>query len=374
MTLNEKTIDDYLSSIYYDAKNPSSFGSIKSLHDSSKIKFPGIPKERISEWLSKQYTYTLHRNARRNFIRNKIYVSHIDEQWEADLVDMQEYSKQNNGYKYILTVIDVLSKFLWAIPLKSKTSGSIVSAFKLIINDRKPLKLKTDQGLEFNNLQFKNLCLENNIRYFTSRDKKIKCSIVERVNRTLKEKMFRYFTAKGTRKYIDVLQNLVYAYNNRWHRSIKLKPSEVTEDNEKFAYQNLYGPKTLKNIFMHQNSGKQLQIPIGSTVRRTYELTPFDKAYYPNWTDKTYEITKIIKKPQKSQYILKDYKNNSLKRRFYPEEIQRISPNTEYRVEKVLRKRKINGKLEFLVKWMGYPSSDNSWISGKDLISLKKNK
>jgi hypothetical protein len=112
--------------------------------------------------------------------------------------------------------------------------------------------------------------------------------------------------------------------------------------------------------------------PIGSTVRRKYELTLSDKAYYTNWTNRTYEITKVIKKLQKFKYILKDYENNDLKSRFYPEEIQKITPDREYCVENVLRKRNINGKLEFLVKWIGYPQSDSSWISGKNIIEEKQ--
>lgn len=364
-------INKYLRSIYYNPTHPSSFGSINNLHKTTKLKFPGIPKEFISDWLKEQYTYTLHKNSRKRFLRNRIYVSQVDEQWEADLVDMQEFSTKNNGFKYILTVIDILSKYLWAIPIKSKNSKNIVLAFDNIFKTRKPLKIKTDKGREFENNEFKNLCVKNNINFFTSQDKKIKCSIVERVNRTLKNKMFKYFTANGTRKYIDVLQNLVNSYNNKVHRSIKLKPSEVNKSNEIVAYNNLYGSEKLKTKLLN-NTLKSKSLPIDATVRLNYELGPFDKSYYPNWTDQTYKVSKSIARPQKFQYEIKDYNGNKLNQKFYLDELQKVSPNTEYRIEKIIRKKKFRGKLEFLVKWMGYSSSFNSWISGKQLILLRK--
>lgn len=370
---NNENVENYLKKIYYDTKHPSSYGSIDSLYKFAKFKYPNLTKKKILEFLSEQYTYTLHRNARKNFVRNKIYVTHIDEQWEADIVDMQEFSRQNNNFKFILTVIDVLSKYLWAIPLKNKSALSVTSAVKKIFVERKPLKIRTDRGKEFDNILFKNLCRKNNIIFFTSKDKKIKCSIVERVNRTLKAKMFRYFTANGTRKYIDILQNLVDSYNNKIHRSIKMKPSEVNESSEYIAYENLYGKNKLRNIYFKLNK-KKLHYPIGSSVRRIYDLSDLDKKYYPNWTDNTFKVVKVLKKPQKPQYIIQDYDKNELKRRFYEEELQKISPNTEYRIEKIIRKRKVGNKIEFLVKWIGYPSKYNSWISGKSLTSMTKRK
>ncbi len=171
----------------------------------------------------------------------------VTENWKADVIYTQEYWRQNRGFKYILTVIDILSKYLWAVPLKSKSANDIVFAFKLIFKDRKPLKLHIDQGLEFDNIQFKKLCKDRNIIIFISKDKKIKYSTIERVNRTLKEKMFRCFTANGTRKYIDVLEKWVYSYNKRYHRSIKMKPIEVNESNERIAYGNLYGTNKLNS-------------------------------------------------------------------------------------------------------------------------------
>ena len=325
-------IEEDLKSTYYSPDNPASFGGIEQIYKNLKDKYPNLKRKMIKDWLEKQYTYTLHKNARKNFKRNRIYVSYVDENWEADICDMQEFAKENNGFKYILTVIDVLSKYLFAKVLKTKSAPDVVSAFKTIFSERKPVNLRTDRGLEFENSTFKKFCSTKNVRHFTSQDKKIKCSIVERVNRTLKEKMFRYFTSKGTRKYIDILDDLVSSYNNKIHRSIKMKPIDVNESTEQIAYRNLYSNKTLRNIYL-KNKSKIFHLPVGTTVRKNYELTPFDKSYYPLWTDQTFKVSKVFTRPFKPQYIIENFSGGKLKRKFYKEEIQKISPETEYRIE-----------------------------------------
>lgn len=368
-------MNNLLTSIYFNPKHSSSFGSVDSLYKIVKLKFPQITRKYVTDWLSQQYTYTLHRPLRKHFSRNRIYVSYIDENWEADLVDMQEFSRKNNGFKYILTVIDVLSKYLWVEPLKTKSAKNVVSAFKKIFNTsgRKPTKIRTDRGLEFENSEFKTLCKNNNIRFFTSQDKRIKCSIVERVNRTLKGRMFKYFTAYGTRKYIDVLDDLVEAYNNKIHRSIKMKPIDVTAITEYIAYNNLYKNDKLKQL-NKPTDGISKQLTTGATVRKTYELNSFDKGYYPNWTDQNYKIVETIHKNQKPLYVIENFRGDREKRRFYPEELQKIHTNTEYRIEKIIRKRKTGNITQFLVKWIGYPDSENSWIPAKDILRLKNRK
>jgi len=133
---------------YYDPKDPGSFGGVQSL--SKLADQPG------KEWLSGQETYTLHRPVRRNFQRRRIIVSGIDDQWQADLIDLTKLKKFNNGHTFVLIVIDVFSKFAWAEPLKNKTSKSVLKAFAKIVNrsGRKPLFLYTDRGLEFTNKLF----------------------------------------------------------------------------------------------------------------------------------------------------------------------------------------------------------------------------
>ena len=137
---------------------------------------------------------------------------------------MQSMQKFNDGYRYLLVCIDVFSKYAWVVPLKNKTGPSLVEAFKIILSSgRKPEKIMTDQGTEFLNRHFQALMKEEDIELYNTFNE-TKASIVEWLIRTLKTKMWRYFTAKKTMRYIDIFLDLVYSYNHSVHRSIKTKP------------------------------------------------------------------------------------------------------------------------------------------------------
>ena len=101
----------------------------------------------ISNWLMSQDAYILHKPARRNFKRNRVIVGGIDEEWQMDLADMQSLKQYNDGYRYLLVCIDVFSKYVWVVPIKSKTGPALVEEFKVILlSGRKPEKIMTDQG------------------------------------------------------------------------------------------------------------------------------------------------------------------------------------------------------------------------------------
>jgi transposase InsO family protein len=179
-----------------------------------------ITRQQVKEWLMKQDTYTLHKPVRRNFRKNRVIVGGIDEQWQMDLAEVQSLQKFNDGYRYPLVCVDVFSKYAWVIPLNNKTGLSLVEAFKLILSTgRKPEKVMTDQGTEFFNKHFQTLMKEKDINLYNTYNE-TKASIVERLIRTLKTRMWRYFTAKKTMRYIDILPDLVLSYNHSVHRSI----------------------------------------------------------------------------------------------------------------------------------------------------------
>ena len=147
-----------------------------------------------------------------------------------------------------LTVVDVLSKFAWVEPIKTKSGENLVKAFeKICKRGRQPEKLHTDKGTEFTNRLFQRFLKDKNILFFTTHND-TKASIVERFNRTLKGKVWKYFTAKNTTKYIDVLQKLMYSYNHSRHRSIGMKPADVNPENESVVWQRLYGDEHRKPI------------------------------------------------------------------------------------------------------------------------------
>ena len=230
-------MDEYLTHVYYNPKRSGGLGGVERLYrDVKKDGKYDISRAQLKKWLMKQDTYTLHKPARRHYKRNRVIVGGIDELWQMDLADMQAIATDNDGYRYLLVCIDVFSKFVWVIPLKTKTGPALVTAFKKILESgRKPQKIQTDQGTEFFNKHFKDLMKEEEIQLY-NRYNETKASVVERVIRTLKTRMWRYFTAKKTMRYIDVLQDLVDSYNKSKHRSIQKKPINVTQKNEREKY------------------------------------------------------------------------------------------------------------------------------------------
>ena len=202
---------EYLSSVYYDPKRPRGFGGVHRLYDDVKKegKF-AISRKKFSERLMKQADKPM----RRHFKRNRVIVGGIDQQWQMDLADMQSMQKFSDGYRYLLVCIDVFSKYAWVVPLKNKTGPTLGEAFKVILSSgRKPEKIMTDQRTECLNKHFRALMKEEDIELYNTYNE-TKASIVERLIRTLKTKIWRYFTAKETMRYMDMLPDLVYSYNH----------------------------------------------------------------------------------------------------------------------------------------------------------------
>ena len=141
---------------------------------------------------------------------------------------MQAFSKYNKGVKYLLTVVDILSKYGWMTPLKNKTGTEVTGALQKVFKERKPEKLWVDKGKEFYNKHVQQL-----VELYSTESEE-KSSVVERWNRTMKEKTFKCFTANSTRKYIDIIDEFVKSYNNTNHSSIKMTPTEASKrQNEK---------------------------------------------------------------------------------------------------------------------------------------------
>ena len=292
----------------------------------------------------------LHKPVTRKFKKRRVYARGVDEIWAADLVDMKAFAKDNEGVKYLLTVLDVFSKYGWIVPLKTKTGVEVANALKKIFKERKPKNLWVDKGKEFYNKDVKSL-----IDIYSTENEE-KASVVERWNRTMKEKMYKYFSANNTRKYIDVLDKMVKSYNETIHSSTKMTPVEASkEKNENKVWLNLYSiPKP----------GKDPKFSVGDKVRITKKKETFEKGYTPRWTEEVFSIDEVLYTDPPT-YKIKDYNDENIQGSFYEPELQKTSQD-KFRIEKVLRKR--GNKV--LVKWMGYPDSFNSWIDAKDVFDV----
>ena len=336
---------------------------------------------------------------RKKFEKRRVLVNGIDKIWAADLVDMQAFSKFNRGIKYLLAVIDVFSKYGWLVPLKDKTGKSVASALKTIFKERQPEKMWVDKGKEFYNKDVKELVelysteneekssvVERWIRtmkermwkYFTdnstnryvdvlpdlvkgynnTRHSSIKISVVERWIRTMKERMWKYFTDNNTNRYVDVLPDLVKGYNNTRHSSIKMTPVEASKKkNELGVWRTLY-PDHLERHNINP------EFSVGDKVRISKKKKTFEKGYTTRWTEKIFTIVEV-KRTSPVTYKIADLNGEEVKGSFYDPELQKTSQQL-FRIEKVIKR----GKKKSLVKWKGYSDDFNSWVDNKDIVNL----
>ncbi|XP_039297940.1 uncharacterized protein LOC120354637 [Nilaparvata lugens] len=174
----------------------------------------------------------LHKPAHRNFPIRKVTVKGLDDLYQADLVEMLPYARQNKGYRYIITIINCLSKFAFAIPIKSKSANDVVKAMQPIFEKHLMKNLQTDDGEECFNTKSQQLVQQYGINHYSTFSNK-KASIVERFNRTLEHLMWTEFTEQGTYRWTDILTSLVAEYNRRVHRTIGMPPADVQKKHEK---------------------------------------------------------------------------------------------------------------------------------------------
>ena len=297
----------------------------------------------------------LHKQIRRNFPTRHVELKGIADLYQADLVEMIPFSKLNRGYKYILTMINCFTKFAFAIPLKTKKSNEIVKALLPILRTNKMKHLQTDKGKEFYNIPVQSLLNNFNVNHYSTFSDK-KATIIERFNRTLKNHMWKWFTANGTYTWVDVLPELITKYNNTVHRTINMRPVDVNINNEK---------KVLSQINKNRVkiNKKPPKFQVGDRVRISKYKKVFAKGYLPNWTNEVFSVYSI-NQTVPITYTLKDDKGNVLKGSFYEQEISKTKYGDVFLIEKILKRK--GDKL--FVKWLGYDKSHNSWVDKKRIV------
>ena len=312
----------------------------------------GVPAACARAQLQGLLSYTLHKPRRRRFPTLPVVVHSMDDKWVADLVEMQPLKKWNRGIRYLLTVVDVLSKVAWVEPLKDKTGQAVAAAFERI------LKRMPDAGKEFYNRTFQALMTRRKIHHFSTYGD-TKSSVVERFNRTLKERMYRYFTARNTYRYVDALPALVQGYNVTKHHSIGMAPRDVTWANQRRVWQRLYGKRLARRVRPKWKAGDR--------VRLQKQHRPFEKGYLPGWTEEVFIIERAVPGPL-ATYKIKEWDGTPVKGTFYEQDVQKVDVPDDalFRVEKVLQRR----RQEVKVRWKGWPKKYDSWIPKRSLASL----
>ena len=230
-----------------------------------------------------------------------------------------------------------------------------------ILNEQIPLMLQSDKGTEYKNAQFQWMIKEYDIRFYTSETDDIKAAIVERFNRTLRTRMYRYFIHSKSFRYVDVFQDLVYSYNHTHHSSIEMEPSMVSPKNEQ---------RIRRKLFHLQPEKIKWKFKVGQQVRISKRRQVFEKGYVAGWSEEIFIVTDRFPTTPVT-YAIKDLADEEIKGRFYELELQLIvKEDNVYDVEKVLKTRRRNGQVEYYVKWKGYPNKFNSWTDSCSVNSV----
>lgn len=354
-------VDSILHRLYTNPESPAGFSGVKQLLKEAKEIDSSIRQSDVERFLENQHTYTLHKPRRLHFERAKTHAAGYMTHMHADLGDFQLLSQENRGYNYLLVAVDVLSRHVFVAPVKQKTPKEMKVAFDQIFKrlPMLPYNLFTDRGTEFDAREMKAYYKKHGIIKHSSQSKGIKASMAERMIRTLKTRLYRYFTENKTKNWTNVIQQIADAVNHSICRTTGMRPVDVNFKNAQQIWEKVYGSRKLRNP-------KKPRYASDDVVRIAKEKGIFTKGYLPTFSDKLYDITKV-KKTHPIEYILKDDEGVRQKGRFYEPEITRVGEETTLRIEKVGRRRTLkDGTKQVYVKFEGYKYP--KWINESELI------
>ena len=346
---------------YTNPAHPIAFSGVNNIYKY----YGGVLKvKEIESLLASVESYTLRREYK-NLKRNPSFSHFKRYQFQADLIDIQKLSRWNDGVEYIFAVIDTFTRKAWVRPCIDKSSVSVLNAFKSILNEAKkpPLTLVTDRGSELTNKKFKEFCKNMKINFFHNFTS-VHAAYVERFNRTFQNLIYKYMSQFETRRYIDNLQNFVASYNNREHRMIEMSPEQAEDEknHEKVAEKMLSYHSTIKS--------EKPKYKINQMVRLALQKGVFHRGYNEQSNFEVFNIYDIKQTLPKPLYLLETYdKKEKLIGGFYAHELTPVNSNI-FKVEKVIKQRKVRGQLQYFVKWKGYDNTHNSWIEAADITDV----
>ena len=349
-------MDEVLKGVYENIGEAGSLSSPKTL---SKVSDATLKKAK--EYLENEPSYTLHRNHR---LRSKQYQQtkaffplHI---MQMDLLTLDAVQRRHNTpYKYILVAISIFSRYAYAIPLRSKRGVEVARAIESILEQDSYRKIQSDRGSEFVNPHVQKVLLKYNTTLYHSHSP-IKAALAERLIRTIRLLISRYCTLKNTSAFIHDLDKIMQIYNHRPHRSLSnSSPRDVHYSENTFD-------AFLKQYSNGNEKKKKKKFNVGDTVRINRTTNIFEKGNYL-WSTELFKVSKILDTIPIT-YRLRDTKDDEILGGFYEYELQKVRNTSEiYQIEKILKSRTRRGKKQLLVRWLGYNSDFDSWVSAEDI-------
>ena len=259
------------------------------------------------------------------FPRRRVIARFPFDVWMADLIvySQRKIKRANQNYSYILILIDCFTKKIWAVPMKFKTSkwtsDALDSVFKTL--DEPPINLVTDRGLEFYNTEVNQVLQTYGINHYSTPTRtKMKASVAERVIRTIKTRLQRYFDHNNTLNWKNVIQQFVENYNNTPHSAHGMAPQAVNNDNRDQVYKKLYPDNTLTTV---------CKLQVKDKVRILREKEHFEKGYTKSWSDQIYVITKVLQSNKVCWYHLSELNGTKVDGIFYYYQLNKVGHNAD---------------------------------------------
>ena len=361
---------NYLASIYFDPANPAAFSGLEKTW--KLIKAEGkVTKKQLYQWLHEQDTYTAYFPLKRKFKRPRTISPRVNSIWGSDVAYMLPFAEHNDGYSYFVVFIDIFSRYAYAEPMKTLRGREMVDVMKTVFEKDRPRSLYTDSGSEYTNKLVQNYLQQQNIKHYTSKNE-TKVAMSERLIKQLKRKLLQYMNEKNTYKWTNILADMVQAYNNSYHRIIKMTPAQAQTADQYTVWANQFysKPKPTREPTRPKQKKDAHKFSVGDRVKLSVLKKPFDREYDEKYTTETFTITNRRQQGDIDTYSVKDEQNEAITGWFYPQELLKVFvPNDKaYKIEKVLKRRKRNGKEEMLVRWRGYSKKFDSWITDVDYL------
>lgn len=361
MQLTKKE-NDKLFDTYYNLSSSGGLASIKKLADVTKIS-----SKKVRHFLHTQRLYTLFKPRIKKFKRQKIILYGSNYTHGMDLLDVSRFAKHNNNIRFLLTVIDMFSRKAFVKPLKNKSGLETAKAIKeLYTTDGNipPRFIWVDRGREFINRDVDEVLETLKIRRYHSFSKH-KVSPVERFNRTLSSKIYKLIYMNNDHDYVSQLAKIVQTYNNTKTRSHGMKPNKVTALNREIVWHNLYSKK--KNLPLKP------KYQIGDYVRNVRSVNQYSKGFLPPYSEEIFKIHSI-KYTNPVTYKLVDLEKDLVNGYFYDFELVKVQnfdeATAEYLVEKVIKRRIVNGRKEVFIHYFDLPDHFDAWIPADQLRDL----
>jgi len=370
--MDDKELSDdkrkYLQTIYNNPKDSGSFGGVDNLY--KKVKSDAkydINKEQVKHFLLSRDEYTLHKPVVHKFPTHHIIVGGPNQLHQGDLVDMgRGSSKHNDNVHFLFCVIDCFTKMAYVQPLENKSGKNVLAALEIIYRNKDtPTSFTTDSGKEFTNHLVQKWLKDNNVHFYIAHGTH-KAMFVERFHKSLKSRLSRYMTLHNSLRYIDILQDVVTAYNNTYSNVTGHKPVDVDESNAKEIFIRMFGSPNdwFKNL-------KEPKFKIGDHVRLTRSKGKFEKGYEETFTREVYTISGILNTNPR-EYKVKSLKGEKIEGRFYEKELGKIvmRDDAQYQIEKIIKERRMKGKKQYFVKYKGWDASHNEWVNEDQLSDI----